>query len=68
MTSIEAINAIKFCIHILYHQPMSISGEQVLQDANTGHFYTNDVKVLLEVCLRELSNIPMDEEENLRLW
>lgn len=70
MTVYEAISAIKFSINILYHQPIIAGNGEDRHESEVvnGHFYTNDVKVLLEVCLRELTNIPMDEEEALRLW
>lgn len=67
MVESEAIAACSLCIHLLSdtvaYQSMHQTGHMEVK----GHFYTNDIKVLLEVCLRELTNIPGHDHFRLRM-
>lgn len=72
----EGLSAVKFCLHLLGDvetYPAIAAAANASGDSHKevgevrGHFYTNDVKVLVEVCLRELTNIPVDEYPRLRM-
>jgi hypothetical protein len=74
----EAFATIRFCINILYSDANyelqrvlygdSSNGSGSQENQSHGNFYTNDIKVLLEVCLRELVNIPVESSfDELRL-
>lgn len=62
----EALAACKMCIHLL-GQSAPIERFASKQQKQKGHFYANDIKVLLEICLRELTNIPSHDLTSLRL-
>jgi len=51
MSIVEAMNAIRLCMNVLY---VKINDNT----SSRGNFYSNDLKVLLEICLRELRNLP----------
>jgi hypothetical protein len=60
----ETLAAIRFSINVFYSEASELllySTEGVQASSAThGNFYVNDIKVLLEVCLRELINIPKE--------
>lgn len=51
MSIVEAMNTIRLCMNVLY---VKINDNT----SSRGNFYSNDLKVLLEICLRELRNLP----------
>eukprot|EP01031_Cornospumella_fuschlensis_P029358 gene29358-35440_t len=64
----EARSAITFITQLL-HDPFHYSGEEPEGGGGLevrGHFYVNDVKILLEICIRELTNIPVHDHVKLR--
>jgi hypothetical protein len=67
----ETLAAIRFSINVFYSEASELllysTTEGVGVDSSSssatpthGNFYVNDIKVLLEVCLRELINIPKE--------
>jgi hypothetical protein len=61
----EGLAAVALCRHLLCDTAAYLRLHEGIEAR--GHFYLNDIKVLLGVCLRELTNIPMHEHIKLRL-
>lgn len=69
MSTSEAMAALKFCCSLMAHSTNPNDESESEEDSMKGHFYSNDVKVLVDIAVRELVNIPADmENERLRIW
>jgi hypothetical protein len=70
MSIAEAVNASRFCRSLIIHQEVMRGVDSESQNDALCHFYSNDLKILLEMVIRELVNIPCHREEfeRLRIW
>jgi hypothetical protein len=68
MSTAVAIAALKFCYQLMNHKFCAGEDQFEENDSSRGHFYSNDVKVLVDIAVRELTNIPADSDnEQLRM-
>eukprot|EP01036_Dinobryon_divergens_P030458 gene30458-39703_t len=58
----ETLAVVKFCTDLIYTDTPSSPSSSSSSSSDildvSGHFYTNDIKILVEIITRELSNIP----------
>ena len=70
MSTTEATAALKFCYNLMNHMftPIDENNDFKHDISSQGHFYSNDVKVLVDIAIRELVNIPVETSyERLRI-